>query len=112
MCWRSPSRSTSAKQKCTRGRASCPASVVFYANVSLQEPPNRLATGPGIVVGLEHLQLVPFDQILSCEEHRRHLPLLDQPSQALGVNAQDTRSFHQVEVVIEGTDGHTLPFGH
>src|SRR5688500_14523492 len=72
----------------------------------LQEATKGLAAGTRVVVGLEHLELVALDQVLAVEDYGRHLLLLDQPSQALGMYAEDPSSLDEVHVVIEGIADH------
>src|SRR3972149_2240326 len=75
----------------------------------LQEAPERFAAGTRVVVGFEHFQLVPLDEVLPGEEDGRDLLLLDQAAQALGMDVQGSRRFYQVQVVVKRRVRHRVP---
>jgi hypothetical protein len=74
----------------------------------LKEPPDRLAAGARIVVRLEHLEFVALDQVLAREELGRDLAVLDQPAQALRMDAEHPRRLDEVQEVVKRIVIHAL----
>ena len=67
----------------------------------LEQAPDRLPARSRVVVGLEHVELVALDQVLPGEEVGAEASLLDEASQALGMNPQFAGSLNQIEVVVK-----------
>ena len=69
----------------------------------LEQPRRGFGAAGAAVVGLEHLQLVAFDQILASEEGSGELPGADDSPHAIGVDTQLLGCFQDVHVVVERT---------
>ena len=72
----------------------------------LEEAADWLPAGAGVVVGLEHLELVALDEVFAGEEDGRDAALLDEAAEALGVDAEFAGCLDEVEVVLKGGVGH------
>jgi hypothetical protein len=60
---------------------------------SLEKTADWLTSRSRVVIGLEHFELVPLDQVLAGKEHGRNATLFDQSPEALRMDAEFAGGF-------------------